>query len=212
MSRSNKEDVYAILQEKIIKQELEPGASLHEKELMSLYGIGRTPLRDIIMKLKLENLVETVPQSGTFVKKLDLNELRDAIEMRVPLELLAAKVIPFRITDIELDEIRFILSVLEKKIDTISPYEIKIYTDKLHDIYYGATRNKKLSQTLTELHNFSSRAWYTVDFKKDYIKNSIKDWKMIEELITNKDIDKLQGMMEEHIVGFAKTLKLNLEY
>lgn len=212
MSKVNKEEVYLILQKKIIKQELVPGTKLNEKELMSTYGIGRTPLRDVFIKLKLENLIETVPQSGTFIKNLDLNELRDAIEIRVPLELLAAKIIPFRITDIELDEIRFILSVLEKKIDKISPYEIKIYTDKLHDIYYSATRNKKLSQTLSELHNFSSRAWYTVDFKKDYVKNSIKDWKMIEELITNKDIDKLQSMMEEHIVGFARTLKLNLEY
>ena len=212
MPRSNKEEIYRILKDKIIRQELLPGTALQEKELMLEYSIGRTPLRDIFMKLKEEDLIVTIPQSGTFVKEIDLGELRDAIEMRIPLELLAAQVIPYRITYMQLEEIKFIISSLEKQVDKITASEVKIYTEKLHDIYYGATMNKKLAQTLTNLHNFSSRAWYVVDFKREHILHSINDWKKIEKLITNKDVDELQKMMKSHIVSFANTLKLHLEY
>ena len=212
MSRSNKEEVYKIIKNKIIRQELLPKVTLQEKDMMVEYRIGRTPLRDVFMRLKEDGLIETIPQSGTFVKELDLDELRDAIEMRIPLEVLAAKVIPYRITNMQLEEIGFIIFSLEKHVNNISINEAKIYTERLHDIYYGATCNKKLSQSLTNLHNFSSRAWYLIDFKKEYVANSIKDWKKIESLITNKEVKELQDMMKNHIVSFANTLKLNLEY
>jgi len=76
---SKKQNVYKDLQEKIIKQELPCGTRLNEKDLMEEYDIGRTPLRDIFMKLKLECLIETIPQSGTFVNELDKAEIREAL-------------------------------------------------------------------------------------------------------------------------------------
>ncbi|MCF6173229.1 MAG: GntR family transcriptional regulator, partial [Campylobacteraceae bacterium] len=188
MSRSNKENIYNILKSKIIRRELEPGISLNEKELMSLYGIGRTPLRDILMKLKLDDLVDTIPQSGTFVKKIDLDELKDAMEVRIPLEILAAKMVPHRITISQFDAIKFNVFTLEKQKSILSYNKMKVYTDKIHNIYYSATNNDKLAKTLTNLHNFSSRAWYAKDFKQENIEKTIKEWKIIEELIEKKEI------------------------
>jgi len=215
LSINNKEVVFTLLQEKIIKQELVPGTILHEKELMSQYAIGRTPLREVIAKLKNENLVEIIPQSGTFVKQINFEELKDCLEVRIPLELSAAKIVPYKITNSQIEEIAFIIYYLDKQVNFLSLSEIKKQTTKIHNIYYEATGNKKLTETLISLHNCSSRVWYSLEFQKNNkkgVEETIEEWKKISVLIRTENIKKLQDIMERHIVGFANTLKLNLEY
>ena len=191
MRNAKKEKVYKDLQEKIITQKLPYGTRLNEKEIMDEYDIGRTPLRDIFMKLKSECLIETIPQSGTFVKELDLDELRDVLEMRIPLEVLAAKTVPLRITKEQLDEMNFIVYNLNRQIDILSLSEVKNYTDRIHNIYYQAVGNSRLSQTLITLHNLCARAWFSGDYSRRPTQDTIDDWqtKMATPLIQMATID-----------------------
>src|SRR5690606_1073114 len=50
--------VYEVLKRKVITLELRPGEFLHEKRLMEELKVGRTPLRESILRLKVEGLVE----------------------------------------------------------------------------------------------------------------------------------------------------------
>jgi len=210
MRSAQKEKVYKDLQEKIITQELPYGTRLNEKEIMEEYEIGRTPLRDIFMKLKAECLIETRPQSGTFVKELDLDELRDVLEMRIPLEILAAKTVPLRITKEQLDEMNFIVFNLNRHIDTLSLNEVKNYTDRIHNIYYQAVGNSRLSQTLITLHNLCARAWFSGGYSRRPTQDTIDDWQTKIDMVENKEIDKLQVAVESHVKGFAQSLNLEL--
>jgi len=210
MRNAKKEKVYKDLQEKIITQELSYGTRLNEKEIMEEYEIGRTPLRDIFMKLKAECLIETIPQSGTFVKELDLDELREVLEMRIPLEILAAKTVPLRITKEQLDEMNFIVFKLNKNIDTLSLNEVKNYTDTIHNIYYQAVGNSRLSQTLITLHNLCARAWFSQGYKRRATQDTINDWQKKIDMVENKEINELQLEVEKHVVDFANSLDLKL--
>jgi DNA-binding GntR family transcriptional regulator len=208
MKDSKKEKIYIDLQERIIKHNIPAGTKLNEKELMDEYEIGRTPLRSIITKLASEYLVEVIPQSGTYVKTFNLNELKDVLEMRIPLELLAAKMIALRITVDQLEKINYILFNLTKNADTFSLSEVKNYTDQIHNLYYEATGNEKLTKSLIALHNFSSRAWYECNHAKKSTKNSIQEWENIIKMVENKKIEELQTLIKEHVVGFANSLGL----
>lgn len=210
MKNKKKETVYKILQEQIITQELTYGTRLNEKDIMSEFDIGRTPLRDIFMKLKDECLIETIPQSGTFVKELDLKELRDVLEMRIPLEILAAKTVPLRISKEQLDEIDFIIFKLNKNVDTLSINEVKNYTDRIHNIYYEAVGNKRLSENLIVLHNLSARAWFSSGYKRRATQDTINDWQKKIEMVKKQEIRELQIEVEKHVRGFASLLNLEL--
>lgn len=209
MTVSKKQKVYKDLQEKIITQELSCGTRLNEKDLMEEYDIGRTPLRDIIMKLKLECLIETIPQSGTFVKQLDKAEIREALEMRIPLEILAAKFIPVRITKEQLDEINFNLYNVNRKLNSLTLTEFKNATDKIHNLYYEAVGNKRLSDNLKELHNLSARAWFSKGYEMRAQQDTIDDWQKRVDMIENKEIDKLQIEVKAHVLNFANSLGLD---
>lgn len=208
MATSKKDLVHKELQEKIITQVLPCGTRLNEKEIMEEYQIGRTPLRDIFMKLKLECLIETIPQSGTFVKELDKVEIQETLEMRIPLEILGAKLVIERITKEQLDEIHFNLFNLTRNIETLSLTEFKNSTDKIHNLYYDAVGNKRISETLKSLHNISARAWFSKGYKMRSREDTLNDWQHRIKIIEDKQIKQLQKEVKEHVLNFADSLGL----
>src|SRR5271169_376782 len=59
--------VRALLRRDIIAGRLLPRAMLSEQELAQRFGVSRTPIREALIKLAGENLVEIYPQYGSFV-------------------------------------------------------------------------------------------------------------------------------------------------
>ena len=79
---NDKEKTYYAIREGIITTRIKPGERLKEKELMDAYGIGRTPLREITFQLRQEGLIEIIPQVGTHVTQIEIQEIRNVIEVR----------------------------------------------------------------------------------------------------------------------------------
>lgn len=63
-----------------------PGEPVTEKAIADAYGVSRTPVREAILKLADEGLVEIFPQSGTFVARIPVADLPEAITIRRVLE------------------------------------------------------------------------------------------------------------------------------
>lgn len=78
--------IYRQLHKAIVGMALEPGTPISEKEIALAQGVSRTPVREAILRLAEERLVEVVPQSGTYVARIPLSALREAIVVRRALE------------------------------------------------------------------------------------------------------------------------------
>ena len=83
--------VYRFLKQNIINTCLEPGAMICEKEITDLLGVSRTPLREACMKLAGEDLVDILPQKGTYVSFIDPGLIDECLFMRESLEVAAAR-------------------------------------------------------------------------------------------------------------------------
>ncbi|OWT77064.1 MULTISPECIES: GntR family transcriptional regulator [unclassified Achromobacter] len=87
--------LYELLREAIVSLALPPGTALVRPELAAQYGVSQTPVRDALMRLEEEGLVDVIPQAGTRVSKIDLDRagqahfLRRAIELELVRELAA---------------------------------------------------------------------------------------------------------------------------
>jgi DNA-binding GntR family transcriptional regulator len=77
---------YAALRAAIITAELAPGRQLSENELAARLGVSRTPIREALVRLRDERLVEIVPQLGTFVTRISPTAVADAQFIREALE------------------------------------------------------------------------------------------------------------------------------
>lgn len=77
---------YNIITDKIINSEYEPGEKISEKKIENDIGIGRTPVREALLQLRQENLIKVIPQSGTYISKIDMKEVLDARFVRASVE------------------------------------------------------------------------------------------------------------------------------
>lgn len=77
---------YSIIIKKIINAEYEPGQKISEKKIEKDIDIGRTPVREALLQLRQENLINVIPQSGTYISKIDMKEVLDARFVRASVE------------------------------------------------------------------------------------------------------------------------------
>src|SRR5687768_16197969 len=91
------EHAYVELRDRIVTLHLPPGTVLREDELMDEMGIGRTPLREAVKRLALENLVDVQPRRGTFVSPVEAADIVSITEVRAELEGYAAELAALRL-------------------------------------------------------------------------------------------------------------------
>lgn len=86
-SRHAAPQVFEHLREQIMSLALAPGAPLSRVELAEAYGLSQTPIRDALMKLAEEALVEIYPQHTTVVSRIDIAAARQSHFLRRSIEL-----------------------------------------------------------------------------------------------------------------------------
>jgi DNA-binding GntR family transcriptional regulator len=78
--------VYLQLRQRIVEMTLVPGTRIVERDIAEELGISRTPVHEAVQRLSDEGLIEVVPRSGTFVARIPLDALEEAMLVRNALE------------------------------------------------------------------------------------------------------------------------------
>nr|WP_306319162.1 MULTISPECIES: GntR family transcriptional regulator [unclassified Streptomyces] len=68
-----------------------PDSRLRERELAQALGVSRVPVREALMRLATEGLVEVEPRRGARVRRLTLRDVEELFELRLSLEVFAAR-------------------------------------------------------------------------------------------------------------------------
>lgn len=92
-SRHAAPQVFDYLRDRIIALDLPPGAPISRAELQELFGFSSTPVRDALLRLQEEQLVEIFPQHATVVSPIDLTLARQAHFLRRSIEQEAVRTI-----------------------------------------------------------------------------------------------------------------------
>ncbi len=101
--------VYAELREQLISLKRLPGEVISEAAIAESYGVSRTPVREAILRLAGEGLIEIFPQSGIFVSRIPLSALPEAIIIRKALEETTSRLAAKRATASQLLALQSIL-------------------------------------------------------------------------------------------------------
>jgi DNA-binding GntR family transcriptional regulator len=84
-----REDIHALLRERIVQGDLLPGKRLQDVQLAAELGVSRTPVREALLRLERDGLVESDPNRGFFVAPLSRKEVAEIYPMVWALECLA---------------------------------------------------------------------------------------------------------------------------
>lgn len=93
-SATSRHTVYDELRRRIVTLELAPGSPVSENELAAAIGVSRTPVREAVIMLAQEGLVQVFPKVGTFIARVDLQRVIDSQFVRESVELASLADVP----------------------------------------------------------------------------------------------------------------------
>jgi len=206
---TKKIDVYNKLKFLIITNVFAPGEALNEKALMAEYHIGRTPLREIFILLQNEGLIQMIPKLGSFVSKIDMQEIKESIEIRRELESMVGLFAVERISDSQLDDLKKILGNMQDlQFQGIKSLEAWGRLDGgFHDILYEATQNHKLKEIIQKLHSTVVRFWYHLGMGWEVFSGALDDFTKVVEALEKRNTIMTRKAMVNHIDRFVKNMK-----
>lgn len=104
--QTSRRAVYETLRRKVLTLELPPGTALSENELAATLGVSRTPVRESLILLADEGLVQVFPQIGSFVSRVDPARVADAQFLREAVELASLDDLPAALDQDVVEELR----------------------------------------------------------------------------------------------------------
>ena len=91
--------IYQFLQSAIVSVQLIPGEGLKEKDIIENLGVSRTPIREAMLRLEDEGLIDIYPQSGTYVSKIKIESVKESQFIREAMECAVVRYAAINKTD-----------------------------------------------------------------------------------------------------------------
>jgi DNA-binding GntR family transcriptional regulator len=200
------ERAYVQLRDRIVTLRLAPGTVLREDELMTELGIGRTPLREAIKRLALENLVAVQPRSGTYVTSVDASDIVHIAEVRAELEAQAAELAAGRMDGAVRARAEALLAEvrdLERSADADALMQLD---EAIHRIAWEGSQNPYLLETLERYFALSLRVWYVVLDRVPGLGTAVFDHARLLEAMLDRDAPRARELMREHVIEFEREI------
>ncbi len=96
---------YQVLRGLVLEGDYRPGSRLKEAEIASRLGVSRTPVREALLQLELEGLVELIPNRGAVVRELSRADVHEILVLRAILEAYCASTAATTMDPGEIDEL-----------------------------------------------------------------------------------------------------------
>lgn len=204
--------IYEVLKDQIINEELGPGERLLDDKLASSFGVSRTPIREALTKLTSEGLVEIIPRSGVYVKKLTKKDIEEIYKIRKVLEGLAVREATSIIDDKKLEQLNLLLQKAER---CSSGDDWQSYIDldvALHDSILKNCQNSRLYTVMTNLNTLIHVFRVRVARDKEKAGQALHEHKTILNAIKAKNPEKAEKAMMEHIEKSKEYIFANFRF
>lgn len=139
--------ILSTIEEDIVLGKMLPGQRLDERTLATRFGVSRTPIREVLVRLSSLGIVELRRNQGAFVAALSSGRLVGMLEVMSELKVLAARQAARRMT---IDERQRIIELKDEMTRHVEKGEIQAYFDAataLHDAICEGTHNSYLLET-----------------------------------------------------------------
>lgn len=137
--QSLNETAYETILNDILRLKLTPGERVQDKKLIEQLKISRTPVREAILRLKNDGLMDTVPQSGTYVTKISLKSALNARFVRQSVERSVVEQASQKMNDFDILDAQTIIEkqkIAAKQRNSLDFFHLD---DDFHKSFYAAT-------------------------------------------------------------------------
>jgi DNA-binding GntR family transcriptional regulator len=193
----------------IINGDLRSGEKLVQEELAERLGVSRTPLLFAISKLEQENLVETLPRRGAYVRRYSHKELIDIYDIRCRLEPLAARGAALNATPEEIAGLARLLDAFDEAARSNDPQAHKRTDYEFHIELLRCCGNRFLHDMLATLNII------VISNTKGLLKpteRSNHEHHLLLAALAARDPDRAERAMFDHVDDSRTNLVASDEY
>ncbi|RLB86218.1 MAG: hypothetical protein DRH15_02155 [Deltaproteobacteria bacterium] len=205
---------YEIIHEKIITMALKPGEHVDEKALVEELGIGRTPVREALLRLASEHLVESRPNRGFAVKPLTLQGVKSMFEALNILEIGTCSLAMNQHLDVCIPLMKEAQKLVKKSIEENDVMGLVKSNHSFHMHFAQCSGNEYIIRALNEVRNEVNRLAYlsfagVQDLSrdlKDHYRAVIREHDLIVKYLEDRDPRSLRETVKIHIRTFQKRI------
>jgi DNA-binding GntR family transcriptional regulator len=182
----------------ILDGRLPPGQRLKEEELARELGISRTPVREALLILQAEGLVDAAPNRGAVVRSHAAGDLEDLYQLRALLEGYATRRAAANITEAALESLEASCDRFEELMDS-EVQELVKENLLFHNVILEASRSRRVAELVRKVIElplvYRSYIWYSVDQRRI----SAHYHRQITKALRSRDGERAELVMKEHV-------------
>lgn len=203
---------YETIRQRILTCQMPPGLAFTESDLSAQMEMSKTPIREALLRLQVEGLVETIPRRGYVVSALHVADINDIFDFRVMIEGSCAEIAAQRATPGDLARLDSLAQRSSAAYDRVVDPDLQLLQEQallnnaFHEAVAIATGNFRLHRSsvriIREYERFFFLEWRSeLRYPPDH-----KDHCEISRLIATGDAAGARGAMMTHIEGARSTL------
>lgn len=155
---SQRSRAYTEIRRRILENELRPGVQMLETEVADLLGMSRTPVREALIKLAEEGLVEVRPRHGMRVKPVSAEDMREIYDVLTSLEATAAALAARRLLSGE--ELAGLDAAVADMDEALESGDLKRWAEadqRFHDLLVLGSGNRRLQDIVSTIRDQAHR-------------------------------------------------------
>ena len=188
-----------LIRQAIVEGRVLPGQRLKEEELAQQLGISRTPIREALLVLQTEGLLEAAPNRGATVRAYDVRDLEEMYELRALLEGHAARRAASRVTGEQLDALRASCDRFAALLDGKDVPSLVAENNVFHQTILAAADSDRLSGMVRQVVAlplvYKSYVWYS----PDQASASHHYHRQLVKALEGGDGERAELVMREHV-------------
>lgn len=198
---TREEYVAKVLREAILRSEIKPGERLDQTKIAEQLRVSRTPVRNALLILSNEGLVEMAPHAGAVVSEMQPAEIEEIYFLRGVLEGIAARLAVESMTDEDLTLLRKTLDDLDR---TADPDEWIQHNKRFHFQVYNGARRPRLMSLIASIHDLTLPYSYRYIGSEEHRRIAGEGHHRIFEACQQRDGNLAEVVVKEHLETVCK--------
>lgn len=204
---ASSERVYRALMQEIVTFTLNPGDDLDEATLVGRLGVSRTPVREALVRLAAEGLVQLVPNRGARVAPMGWNDIREHLEAFDVSQRLVTRWAALRRTDEQIELMQTERLAFERAFKQDDPVAMLDANFRFHAAIGDACRNSLvqrfyLQQLTADLRiarlAMTNECFASEKAYRDHVGNIVREHREIVAAIRERDPDRAEELARSH--------------
>ena len=184
----------------IHQRDFKGGQQIVELRLAEQLGISRTPIRQALMRLEGEGLLQKSGSRHYFVRRVELQEYLHSLKVR---ELLEAEAAYTATDNVREADIQNVLKNL-KEVETLKPYSMIAHwqsDEEVHGLFIDACPNRVLREVIKSLR---ATKLFEIENLSERLEPDSRQHEAIITALLHKDKEATKAAVELHIKSLYK--------